>query len=204
MNTDYIIKSVEELREVIEEPPEFIANKVVEKIDQDCRKFIESSPLVFMATSNKVNQFDVSPKGDAPGFVSVVDDTTVIIPDRPGNHLAFGFTNIIENNRVGLIFVIPGVKETLRINGSAHISRDPELLASHSANGKPAVLCTVVKVEECFFHCGKALIRAKLWQPEAWPANSGISMARQLATALKIDEGLIEATLQDDYANNLY
>lgn len=204
MKSEYIIDSVEKLREVIQEPPEFASKKVVKIVDEYCKSFIDSSPLLFMATSNSQNQFDVSPKGDAPGFVSVLDDKTLIIPERPGNHLAFGFKNIIETNRVGLIFVVPGVKETLRINGSAQISRDPELLESHAANRKPALLCTVVKVEECFFHCGKAFIRSKLWKSDSWPAFPTVNVTKQLSKALEIDETYVDKAIKDDYENNLY
>ncbi|MFK8049929.1 MAG: MSMEG_1061 family FMN-dependent PPOX-type flavoprotein [Halioglobus sp.] len=201
---DHTIDSLEKLREVIDEPAPFIAQKVVQTIDDICREFIEKSPLICVATSNQQHDLDVSPKGDAPGFVKVLNETTILIPERPGNHLAFGFRNIIETQKVGVIFMLPGVKETVRINGEAVISKDPELLQSLSAKGKPAILCTIVNVKECFFHCGKAFVRSKLWQTETWPTDTASNAHKQISRALDVDEGFVEQALKDDYKDNLY
>lgn len=201
---DHNIDSLEKLREVIDEPAPIIVQKVVQTIDEICREFIEKSPLICVGTSNLQNDQDVSPKGDAPGFVKVLNESTIVIPERPGNHLAFGFRNIIETKKVGVIFMVPGLKETVRINGEAVISKDPELLQSLCVNGKPAILCTVVNVQECFFHCGKAFVRSKLWQSETWPTKASSNIHKQISRALDVDEGFIEEALKEDYRDNLY
>ena len=133
--------------------------------------FIERCPFLVLSTSDRSGRVDASPKGDAPGFLSVVDEKTLLIPDRPGNRLAYGHLNVLENPQVGLLLVIPNTSETLRINGKAELSADPELLESLAARGKPAVLAIRVTVEECFFHCGKAFIRSGLWKPDEWGAR---------------------------------
>ena len=176
------------------------------------------APLLLLCTQDATGAMDVSPKGDAPGFVEVADSRTLIIPDRPGNKLAFGFENLLESPSVSLIFLRPGIKETLRINGTGQITRDPKILERFSVKGKPAQLCTVVSVDECFFHCGKALIRSKLWQPESWSAERRISFGKQFAQVMKSDTAdsaadssevtetarAIDQSVADDYENNLY
>ncbi|MFT4822230.1 MAG: PPOX class probable FMN-dependent enzyme [Halioglobus sp.] len=201
---DHTIDSLEKLRQVIVEPAPILEKKVVEGIDGICRAFIEKSPLVCVATSNLKNDLDVSPKGDAPGFVKVLNESTILIPERPGNHLAFGFRNMIENPKVGVIFIVPGLKETLRINGEAVISKDPELLQSVSVNGKPAILCTIVTVKECFFHCGKAFVRSKIWQADTWPTDASSNVHKHIGKAMDVDEAFIASALEDDYRHNLY
>lgn len=119
-----------------------------------------------MATSDRVGRCDASPKGDEPGFVQVLDSKTLLIPDRPGNKLANRHANILSNGKIGLLFFIPVTQETLRVSGSAQIDASADLLEELSARGRNAVLAIQVSVEECFFHCGKALIRSKLWHPE--------------------------------------
>ncbi len=204
MNPEHLIKDKAELREVIDEPNPAISQKVSGSIDAVCKDFIARSPLICLATTNANNQLDVSPKGDAPGFVKVLGDNTLAFGERPGNHLAFGFENILSNNAVGLIFIVPGVRETVRINGRAQISRDPELLELTAAAGKPAILCTLVQVEECFFHCGKAMIRSKLWQPDSWPENRVSGIAKQAANAMSLKESDVAAALEESYEQRLY
>lgn len=207
LNPDYVVKNTSQLRDVITEPAEMLRLKVYSKLVADAVEFIQESPLIFLCTQDAAGSMDVSPKGDAPGFVEVTDDTTLIVPDRPGNKLAFGFNNLLDSPQISLIFVRPGIKETLRINGAAQITRDPEILERHAVKGKPAVLCTVIHVEECFFHCGKALIRSKLWQPDSWAAERRISFGRQFAELTGGDEAAakqIDTVVADDYKNNLY
>jgi PPOX class probable FMN-dependent enzyme len=141
------------------------ANKVVRRIDEHIAAFIAKSPFLLMATISADGRMDVSPKGDLPGFVQVRDERMVLFPDRPGNNRIDGLQNIVETGRIGLIFLVPGVKETLRINGSARISVDPELLGRFVVNGKLPRSVTVIDVEEAFFHCARALIRSHLWDP---------------------------------------
>lgn len=197
---EYLLHQVEDLRNILGEPLPKLSMKVSSKIDEYCQSFIEKSPLVFLATSDEQNNLDVSPKGDAPGFIKVMDESTILIPDRIGNRLAYGFKNILQTGKAGLIFIIPTIKETFRVNGHASISRDPELLEMLSAQGKPALLCTIIKVEECFFHCGKALVRSKLWKPDSWPKNAKSGAAKQLSEKLVMDENAIEKNLVGSYA----
>ena len=201
------IETEEQLREVIAQPNAVVAQKVFDHVDAFARAFIERSPLVLLATSDADGALDVSPKGDAPGFALVDDPKTVLLPDRPGNKLAYGFRNILATSRVGLIFVVPGVTETLRVNGSAELTRDPALLARLSARGKPALLATRVHVEESFFHCGKALVRAKLWKPDTWPEGVKANIGKQLAAKLKGGDNLataIDEGIEKDYVERLY
>lgn len=204
MKEEYLIHNEEALRAVIDKPMDKLGEKVLSHVDKHAVAFIKKAPLLFLATSDTKHRQDVSPKGDAPGFVQIFDEKTLIIPDRPGNKLAYGFKNILDTGRAGLIFVIPGEKETLRINGQAFISKDPELLEATAAKGKPAVLCTILKVEECFFHCGKAFIRSKAWDSNTWPTPEKSKMAAQLANLYKVDAEIVEQTVNEDYENNLY
>ncbi len=207
LKADYLVTTTAQLRDVIAEPPEVLRLKVFTTLVDDAVEFLQESPLVFLCTQDAQGTMDVSPKGDAPGFVEIADDSTLVIPDRPGNKLAFGFTNLIESSQISLIFVRPGMKETLRINGTAQITRDPAILERHAVNGKPALLCTVVTVKECFFHCGKALIRSKLWQPDSWAEERRVSFGRQFAKLTGGDEAAakqIDTAIADDYKNNLY
>ena len=146
------------------------------------------------------------PRGDAPGFVEILDDRTLLIPDRPGNRLLFGLQNILVNPRVGVLFLIPGTVETLRVNGMAELSADPDLLGRLAARGKSAVVVIRVHIEECFFHCGKAFIRSALWKPEAWPEPQHISFGQILAQRSGQDAEaarLVDARVEEDYRTNL-
>ena len=153
--------------------------KQLDHIDRHCRAFIAASPFVLMATSDG-DRLDVSPKGDRPGFVVVEDDRHLLIPDWPGNSRIDGMRNILGHAQVGLIFLIPSVRETLRVNGSATIHDDPELLAACAHRGRLPLTVIRITVEEVFLHCAKALLRSKLWQRETWPE------ARPVATMSEI------------------
>ena len=211
LNQAFVVSSKRELREVIAEPPEFLQLKVFPQITDEARDFIHEAPLVMLCTQDANGQMDVSPKGDAPGFVMVADATTLLIPDRPGNRLAYGFNNLLESPQLSLIFIRPGMRETLRVNGTGLISRDPELCEQLSAGGKAALLVTAVRVEECFFHCGKALIRSKLWQPDSWLDAASVSFGKQMAGRMELDAaakeqtiGQIDDAVEQDYRDNLY
>jgi PPOX class probable FMN-dependent enzyme len=191
-----VVTSAEELRELLGEPQERSRLKVIPALDEHCRAFIASSPFLLIGTANAVGQCDVSPKGDDPGFVRVLDDRTLVIPDRPGNRRFDGFKNIIENPHVGLLFLIPNVQETLRINGRACIVRDEELLVSMEARGKRPLFGVVVEVEEVFLHCPKAFIRSSLWDLARVDAPRPVaSFARMLLDHTKI-EGITEEELR--------
>ncbi|MBT4522869.1 MAG: pyridoxamine 5'-phosphate oxidase family protein [Halieaceae bacterium] len=206
MNDTYEISSVSKLRDLLGEPSELASQKVFDYVDQYAAEFIAKAPLAVLATSDSEGRLDLSPKGDAPGFVLVEDQNTLLLPDRPGNRLAYGFENILQTGRAALIFMVPGVRETLRVNGRATLSYAPDLLERLSARGKPAVLCTRIAVEESFFHCGKAMIRSRLWQPDSWPENARANLGKQLSAKLAGSDELtdhIDAALEDSYVNEL-
>jgi uncharacterized protein len=205
---DTVIRTVDQLREVIAPPSDAVAMKLGDTLDEFARDFIAACPFLVVATAAADGRGDASPKGDEAGFVLVEDDHTLVIPDRPGNHLAFGLTNILENPHVGLLFVIPGTTETLRVNGRAELTRDADLLERLAARGKPAVLGIRVQVEEVFFHCAKAFIRSKLWKHETWPAKKKVSFGAMFAAKMDraADEDLvavIDDLIETDYAENL-
>lgn len=207
MADEHRIRNEEELRKVISEPSPVLVQKIFDHVDRYARQFIESSTLIFISTVDSEGGVDVSPKGDAAGFVSIEDPKTLLIPERPGNKLAYGFRNILATGRVGLIFVVPGVKETLRINGSAELTRDPEILERLSARNKPAILATRITIEESFFHCGKALIRSAVWKPESWVKGFKAEIGKQFAERAGGAPDLaktIDESLREDYETNLY
>ena len=150
-------------------------------VDAHFRSFIAHSPFLLMATAGADGRCDVSPKGDGPGFVLVLDDQRLVIPDRPGNKRLDGMANLLTNPHVGLIFFVPGREETLRVNGRAWITKDPELLGRCVVQGKTPLLAIGVEVEQCFLHCPKAFRRSRLWVKEAWPSPDALpSMAHVL------------------------
>ena len=165
--TDHIIDTVEELRSSYGEPSERAVKKSLDRLDRHCRRFIELSPFVVIASSGADGRADCSPRGDAAGFVAVVDDRTVLLPDRRGNNRADSLRNVLENAYVGLLFMIPGVDETLRLNGRAALTTDPALLDPLAVNGRAPRSGLVVEVEEVFLQCTKALVRARLWADES-------------------------------------
>lgn len=158
-----VITSEEGLREIMGHPNEIVTRKTINYIDQHCKSFIEKSPFITIATSDLHGNFDVSPKGDPAGFVKILSDKLLAIPDRPGNRKADTLSNIIQNPNIGLIFLIPGIKETLRVNGEAKIVRDEKVLELLSCQGKTPSFAIIVQVKEAFMHCAKCMIRSNLW-----------------------------------------
>jgi len=203
---DYRITSLEQLRAIFGEPSPLVAKKLLRGLDEMAAGFIRRAPFLVIGTADAEGNQDVSPKGDGPGFVMIEDENTLVIPDRRGNKLIFTLQNILANPHVGLIFVVPGTDETLRVNGTAELSADPALLERLSARGLPAQLAIRVKIRECFFHCAKAFIRSQLWKPESWNERMRISWGKYLAektgasdeTATQIDQ-----FVEQDYKNNL-
>jgi len=174
-----LVTSEQELRDMFGFPSDRAVLKEQSVLDEHSRAFIARSPFLLMATSNSAGRCDVSPKGDAPGFVLVVDDTHLVIPDRPGNKRFDGLRNLLENPHVGLIFIVPGREETLRVNGRACIVKDEALLAPLAVKGKQPPLGIGVEVEECYLHCAKAFKRSGLWETERWADACALpSMAR--------------------------
>ena len=160
------IDSLAELRDCYGEPSPRAVQKALPKLDKHCRNYIAHSPFLCLGTSQPNGAADVSPRGDAPGFVQVVDDTTLLIPDRPGNKRLDSMENVLANPNVGLIFFIPGIEETLRINGRAEIVNEPARLAELSAQGKVPASALLVHVDEAYMHCAKALRRSRLWDDD--------------------------------------
>ena len=161
-----VITEESELREIFGWPAERSLNKEIDRLDQHCRTIIGKSPFILLGTSDASGRGDVSPKGDYPGFVRVLNDKTLAIPDLPGNNRLDTLTNLVANPQVGLIFLIPGINATLRVNGKVRLVRDPDLLESLAYQGKLPKLAIVVDVEEVFIQCTKALVRSKLWLDE--------------------------------------
>jgi len=155
-----------ELRGVLGEPAELVKAKIADRLNPLTRQFVERSPFVVVATGRPDGGLDVSPRGDPAGFVRILDDRTLLLPDRPGNKLADTLTNLLEDDRIALLFLIPGVGDTFRVNGRARIVDDAELLAGSAVEGKAPRLGILVAVEEAYTQCPKALIRSDLWNPE--------------------------------------
>jgi PPOX class probable FMN-dependent enzyme len=170
-----LVTSVETLRAVVGgEPSEVARKKEIPALDVHARTFIARSPFLLLGTSDAEGRCDVSPKGDEPGFVRVLDDHHLVVPDRPGNKRLDGMRNILANPHVGLIFLIPGNDFTLRVNGRAAITREPALLQSLAAKGKVPLLAIGVTVEEVFLHCARSFRRGLLWEPASWPGPDAI------------------------------
>jgi PPOX class probable FMN-dependent enzyme len=205
--SEHAIISEAQLRAVIGEPMEFVRAKIATGLNTAMAAFVREAPLIFVSTVDEKGNLDVSPKGDPKGFVEIDDNGDLLIPERPGNKLTFGFLNILRNGRIGLIFVIPNQLETFRVKGRATLHNDPQVLERMQVAGKPALLYTRVHIEECFFHCGKALIRSHAWQPEHWREDKRSIAARQMAPGKVPDEEGVrktEAALERSYRDNLY
>jgi uncharacterized protein len=155
-----------QLRDLLGEPTELVKRKIADRLNALTRQFVERSPFVVVATGRPDGGLDVSPRGDPAGFVRILDERTLLLPDRPGNKLADTLTNLLEDDRIALLFLIPGVNDTFRVNGRARIVDDPELLAASEVEGKVPRLGLLVEVEEAYTQCPKAFLRSDLWNPE--------------------------------------
>jgi uncharacterized protein len=203
---DEVIATRQRLRELNKQPSHRAKNKVINYIDEICRRFIAACPFVLVATRGEDGRFDVSPKGDPPGFVKVLNDKTLAIPDRPGNHRLDTFENLLTHPEIGLLFLIPGHGDTLRINGTGRVVRDRSLQDRLAVYGKSPNLVLVVNVEQCFMHCSKCVVRSSLWRPELWPDRSSVptlteaivAHARPPETAAEVE------AIIDDHNAHLY
>jgi len=203
----YQISSEAELREVMGEPHELVRAKSAGVITQPFRRFIELSPFVCLGTHDHDGACDLSPRGDAPGFVHVQDEKTLVLPERPGNKRLDSVVNIIQQPRLSLLFMIPGVLETVRVNGSGIVSTDPELLNLFPVNGKLPQIVIVVTVEEVLGHCSKAYRRSRLWQPDYVPQTGVPTLVEMMAGHLKLDAAttdMLDHAIEEDAMNNLY
>jgi uncharacterized protein len=202
-----IVRTEAELRDALGHPAQRVLDKVVRVVDEHCRRFIAVAPFMVIATIDRHGIPDVSPKGDPAGFVHVLDERTLAIPDRPGNRRLDTFRNILGNPNVGLIFLVPRSRQSLRISGKAMIVRDADLLETMTVNGKTPSHAIVVAVERVLFHCGKSLIRSGLWQPESWPDISEVStLAQALVAHAKLAESVedIQTMIDKNYREHLY
>jgi PPOX class probable FMN-dependent enzyme len=168
------------LRELLGEPTDIVRAKISDRLTELTRQFIDLSPFVLLATSAPDGTCDVSPRGDPPGFVRVLDERTLCLPERPGNRLADSLTNVLRNPHVGLLFIVPGVADTLRVNGRATISTDKELLRPAAVEGKTPKLGLLVEVDEVFTHCSKAFLRSELWDPARHVPRSALPTSGEI------------------------
>ncbi|MGL4288921.1 MAG: pyridoxamine 5'-phosphate oxidase family protein, partial [Phreatobacter sp.] len=200
------ITATEELRQAYAEPAEMVRKKILNRLDAHARRFIALSPFLTIASSN-AGGTDCSPRGDEPGFVHVVDDTTLLLPDRRGNNLLDTLQNVLAKPEVGLLFFVPGVNETLRVNGRARIVTDPAMLQSMAIKGKIVPSSALeVAVEQVYFHCGRSLLRADLWNPDKKVGRDDFPLLGNiLADQIKgVDADAANQRLEVAYTTSLY
>jgi PPOX class probable FMN-dependent enzyme len=182
-----MISAEDTLRTTLGEPSDVVKAKVSDQLNALTRQFVERSPFLCLATSAADGTCDVSPRGDPAGFVKVLDERTLLLPDRPGNRLADSFRNVLENPHVALLFVIPGISDTFRVNGRASIVEDPELLAPCAVEGKVPKLGLRIEVDEAYTHCPKAFLRAQLWDPDRYADRSELPSSGELMRSVGAD-----------------
>jgi PPOX class probable FMN-dependent enzyme len=182
------IETEDELREIVGSPQGIVLEKISNRLNGLTRQFIERSPFVCVATTRPDGGLDVSPRGDPAGFVRILDERTLLMPDRPGNRIADTLTNLLADPRIALLFLIPGVGDTFRVNGRAVIVDDPELLASSTVEGKTPRLGLLVSIDEAYTQCAKALIRSDLWNPENHVDRAELPSSGEILRSLKDDE----------------
>lgn len=173
-----------QLRKVLGEPTELVRKKIADRLNPLTRQFVERSPFVVVATGRPDGGLDVSPRGDPAGFVRILDEHTLLLPDRPGNKLADTLTNLLQDDRIALLFLIPGVNDTFRVNGRARIVDDPELLAESAVEGKTPQVGILVTVEEAYTQCPKAFLRSELWNPERHIDRSELPTSGEILRAV--------------------
>jgi PPOX class probable FMN-dependent enzyme len=201
-----VIATRERLREMRKQPSQRARNKVIDHIDDICRRFIAASPFVMVGSRGADGRLDLSPKGDPAGFVAVLDEKTLAIPDRLGNNRLDTFENLLAHPDVGLLFMIPGNGDTLRVSGKSKIVRDAALQARLAVSGKAPNLILIVTVEEAFMHCPKCIARSRLWSPEHWPDRTNVpSLAEAIVAHASTPETVAEVqAIIDDGTRRLY
>jgi uncharacterized protein len=190
------------LRSLLGEPSDQVRSKIADRLNEVTRQFIERSPFLCLATSAADGTCDVSPKGDPAGFVRILDDRTLLLPDRPGNRLADSLRNVLENPHVALLFVIPGVTDTFRVNGRAAIVTDPELLEPCAVEGKVPKLALRIEIEQAYTHCSKAFLRSNLWDPERFVDRDELPSPGELLRSVdpQVEPGTYDAEREERYA----
>jgi len=196
------IRDEAQLRAVLGMPTDLVRAKVRDRLDHLTRQFVERSPFLLLATSAEDGSCDVSPRGDPPGFVRILDERTLLLPERPGNRLADSLRNVLSNDRVGLLFVIPGVGDTLRVNGRATLVTDEELLAPSAVEGKVPRVGFLIEVDEVFTHCSKAFLRSALWDPSRYVERSELPSSGEIHRSRdpSFDAGAYDAERAGRYA----
>jgi PPOX class probable FMN-dependent enzyme len=196
------ITGTDALRSVLGEPSELVRSKVSDRLNDVTRQFVERSPFLCLATSAADGTCDVSPRGDPAGFVRILDERTLLLPDRPGNRLADSLRNVLENPHVALLFVIPGVTDTFRVSGRAEVVTDPELLEPCAVEGKVPKLALRIEIEQAFTHCSKALLRAGLWDPERFVDRDELPSPGELMRSVnpEVEPETYDAEREERYA----
>lgn len=209
--TDFYIKDEEDLRSRFAATHPLAIKKCQSHLDQHSRDFISRSSFICIGTQNEVGMADVSPRGDPSGFVKMLDDQTIAIPDRPGNNRLDSLVNITSNPAIGLLFIIPGFDDTLRINGKAHLSYDPDLLATMAVKDRTPSLAILVSVNEVFIHCAKAFRRSKLWDPssiqdrDSFPSLSKVILDQTTGAPENLEQmNKIDQDLESEYSQTMY
>jgi PPOX class probable FMN-dependent enzyme len=192
----------EVLRSLLGEPTGAVLSKVTDRLNDLTRQFVERSPFLCLATSAADGTCDVSPRGDPAGFVRILDERTLLLPDRPGNRLADSLRNVLQNPHVALLFVIPGVTDTFRVNGTATIVTDADLLEPCAVEGKVPKLGLLIEIEEAYTHCSKSFLRAKLWDPDQYVSRDELPSSGEILCALdpSIDAERYDAERAERYA----
>ena len=209
------VTTLAELDAIVPPPSGGAAGKTMRRIERYARQFIGLSPFCCLSTSDGQGNADVTPRGDQPGFVRVLDETTLLVPERPGNNRMDSLRNIIQNPSLGLLFLIPGFEDTLRVNGRGRVTKDPKVLADSAVDGKLPKFGVLVSVDEAFFHCAKAFRRSRLWDPTAQlPRNTMPTLARMIMDQMaevaqeKLPEqaevSAVDAEIEEDYRTQLY
>lgn len=208
---EYSITTREQLREIIPEPQPGVYKKQIDHLDANCEAFIAHSPFVMIATSHADGTCDSTPRGGPPGFMSVLESRYLVVPDYPGNRRNDSFQNILSHPpgaHAGMLVMIPGLEETLRLGGRIYLTQAPEILALDQVSGKPPKMAIVVDVNEAFIHCAKAFKRSRLWDPEAWPNISDLPSVAQIVrdhvNIEQLDVETIDKMMQQDYKDNMY
>lgn len=202
-----VLRTEADLREFVGEPSQLVVDKVIDHIDAESRRFIEASPLFLLASAADDGTCDVSPRGDPPGSVLVLDDHTLVFGDRKGNKRVDSMRNILQRPRVGMLFIVPGQRDTVRVNGTARIVADAPYLPRLTVQNVTPRLAIEVRVEELFLHCGKAFARSALWDPGTWPVKGTVPTAGQMARSqlgIATPAAEIDAALQESERVNRY
>lgn len=203
-----LVQSEAELREVVPAPREGSPplRKQIDHLDPHCRDFIARAPFFLLATANSAGDCDASPRGGPPGFVHVLDEHRLVVPEYPGNRRADSHRNLLESPRAAMLFAIPGLRETLRVAGRACITRDEGLLGGMGVDGRAPKLGIGLEVEEAFIHCAKAFIRSSLWDPETWPDElpSASAILRDHVDIPEVTVDDVAARLEESYTKTLY